>query len=127
MCQLPFIKERPYNRSYQVQGGVREFISYVDFQFISLWSVGVEKKEKRLLMNPTFVARITGAGNVPETSVVLKYETHCIRRRFEQQLRETHRREYPSGANCSLTMSREVLTIEAETPRDSVARSRIKE
>lgn len=66
---------------------------------------------------------------MPEASVVLpgvKYEMHWIRDRFEQQLRETHRREYPSGANCLLTMSREVLTTEAETPRDSVA-SKIKE
>jgi hypothetical protein len=77
-------------------------------------------------MNPTLFARITGPGNVPEASVVLKYEVHWIRHRFEQLLRETHRREYPSGANCLLTMSREVLTTEAETPRNSAARSRVK-
>jgi hypothetical protein len=40
---------------------------------------------------------------------------------------ETHRREYPSGVNCLLAMSREVLTTEAETPRDNAARSRVKE
>jgi hypothetical protein len=34
------------------------------------------KKGKRLLMNPTLFARITGLGNVPEASVVLKYEVH---------------------------------------------------
>jgi hypothetical protein len=80
-------------------------------------------------MNLTFVARITGPGNVPEASVVLKYEVHCIRHRFEQRLRGTHRREYPSGANCWLAMSRDVLMTEAETPRDSAsaARSRLKE
>ena len=94
----------------------------------SPYGVSKSKKEgKRLLMNPTLFARITGAGNVPEASVVLKYEVHWIRHRFEQQLWETHRREYPSGANCLLTMSREVLTTEAETPRDSAARSRVKE
>ena len=82
---------------------------------------------KQLPMNPTFVARIIGPGNVPEARVVLKYGVHWIRHRFEQQLRDAHRREYPSGANCSLTMSSEALTTEAETPRDSAARSRIKE
>ena len=35
-----------------------------------------EKKGKRLLMNHTLCARITGAGNVPVASVVLKYEVH---------------------------------------------------
>jgi hypothetical protein len=78
-------------------------------------------------MNPTIFARITGPGNVPEARVVLKYEVHWIRDHFEQQLGETHMREYPSGANCLLTMSREVLKREAETPRDSAARSREKE
>ncbi len=67
------MKGRSYNRSYQVQGVVRELIGDLDFQFIPLWCVKVEKKEKRLLMNPTFCARITGPGNVPEASVVLKY------------------------------------------------------
>ena len=85
------------------------------------------RKERKMLMKPTLNARITGAGNWPEASVALKYEVHCIRHRFLQQLRETHRRVYPSGPNCWLTMSREVLTTEAETPRDSVARSGIKE
>jgi hypothetical protein len=86
-----------------------------------------ERKGKRLLMKPTFVALIIGPGNVPEASVALKYEVHCIRHRFLQQLRETHRRVYPSGFNCLLAMSREVVTTEAETPRDSAARSRQKE
>ena len=78
-------------------------------------------------MNPTLFARITGPGNVPEASVVLRYEVQRIRHRLKQQLRETHRRVNPSGANCLLTMSREVLTTEAETPRDSAARNRVKE
>jgi hypothetical protein len=78
-------------------------------------------------MNPTLFARITGLGNVPEASVVLKCEVHWIRHRFEQRLWETHRRVYPSGANCLLTMSREVLTTDAETLKNSVARNRVKE
>jgi len=67
-------------------------------------------------MDPTLFARITGAGNVPEASVVLEYGMHWIRYCFELQLWETHRRVYPSGASCLLAMSREVLTTAAETP-----------
>ena len=37
-------------------------------------SVEVKKKGKRLLMNHTSFSRITGAWNVPEVGVVLKYE-----------------------------------------------------
>ena len=86
-----------------------------------------QKKRKRLLLDPTFFARIIGPGNVPEASVVLEYGMHRIRHRYEQHLRETHSREYPSGANCLLAMLREVLTTEAETPRDRAARRRVKE
>ena len=85
-----------------------------------------QKEREKLLMEPTLFARMIGPGNVPEANVVLKYGVHWIRYCFEQHLRETHRRVYPSGANCLLAMSREVLTTEAETPRDRAARSKVK-
>jgi hypothetical protein len=77
-------------------------------------------------MNPTFFARISGPGKVPEASVVLEHGANWIRYYFEQQPR-TNRREYPSGAICSLTMGREALRTEAETPSERAARSRAKE
>src|SRR5258708_36176850 len=77
-------------------------------------------------MEATMFDRMIGPGNIPEASVVLKCGVHWIRYCFEQHLRETHRRVYPSGANCLLAMSREELMTEAETPRDRAASSKVK-
>jgi len=120
-------KERSYNRSCHVQRCVVKFISDFNLKPVTLWNVEIKRKGELLSTGRTVFARIIGPGKVPEASVVLEHGEYWIRHRLEQQPRETHRREYPSGAICSLTMSREVLTITAETPPDRAARIRTKE
>ena len=70
------LKERSYNRSYQVQGIVIEFIGDLNLEPVSLGNIKIKVKGKPLTKDRTLFARIIGPGKVPEARVVLKHEEH---------------------------------------------------
>jgi len=69
-------KERSYNRSYQVQGIVVEFIGDLNLEPVTLRNVKIKVKGKPLTKDRTLFARIIGPGKVPEARVVLKNGEH---------------------------------------------------